>query len=158
MPFPRPRGLAKNQQSRTRAERAVRNRRHGILVYANGEPVGWGQFGRREELPRIDNRRKYSAPAPDSDETLGRIPCFVVETTYRRRGIASAALKAAWEAIRRNGGGLVEAYPWKSWLWRACGNESTPGVLSRFEKEGFKVAATFGTTRFSTRVLVRKRI
>jgi ribosomal protein S18 acetylase RimI-like enzyme len=133
-------------------------RAHGILVYANGEAVGWCQFGRREELPRIDNRRPYRGLAPDRDEKLWRITCFVVRTTHRRRGIASAALKAALEAIKSNGGGLVEAYPLSRWLSRAFGNESTPGVLSMFEKEGFKVVAPFGTTRFSTRVLVRKRI
>jgi GNAT superfamily N-acetyltransferase len=169
MHFQRAHGLPKNQQLRSRAERAVRNRRqklelvdqgraHGILVYANGQPVGWCQFGRREELPRMDNRRRYRGLAPASDEMLWRITCFVVETTYRRRGIASAALKAALRAIKSNGGGLVEAYPLKSWLARAFGNESTPGVLSMFQKEGFKVVAPFGTTRFSTRVLVRKRI
>src|SRR5215469_8022492 len=134
MHFQRARGLPENQQLGSRAERAVRNRRqklelveqgraHGILVYANGEPVGWCQFGRREELPRIDNRRKYSGLAPDGYEKLWRITCFVVETAHRRRGIASAALKAALEAIQRNGGGLVEAYPLKSWLSRAFENE-----------------------------------
>lgn len=169
MHFQRPGPLPKNQQLRLRAERAVRNRRqklelveagraHGIVVYAHGEPVGWCQFGRREELPRIDHRRNYRGLAPDSDEKLWRITCFVVETRHRRRGIASTALKAAVQAISRNGGGLVEAYPLKSWLSCAFGNESTPGVLSMFEKEGFKVVAPFGTTRFSTRVLVRKRI
>lgn len=169
MHFQRARGLPKSQQLRSRTERAVRNRRqklelvergraHGILVYANGEPVGWCQFGRREELPRIDKGRRYRGLAPDRDEKLWRITCFVVATAYRRRGIASAALKAALEAIKRNGGGLVEAYPLNSWLSRAFGNESTPGVLSMFEKEGFKVVSPFGTTRFSTRVLVRKRI
>jgi hypothetical protein len=30
-------------------------RSHGILVSANGEPVGWCQYGPKEELPRIDN-------------------------------------------------------------------------------------------------------
>ena len=169
MHFQRPRRLPQSQQLRSRAERAVRNRRqklelvekggaHGILVYADGEPVGWCQFGRREELPRIDNRRNYSRLSPMNEETLWRITCFVVETSYRRRGIASAALRSALQAIRANGGGLVEAYPLKSWLARAFGNESTPGVLSMFEKEGFKVVGLFGTTRCSTRVLVRKRI
>jgi GNAT superfamily N-acetyltransferase len=168
MHFQRARGLPKSRQLSSRAERAVRNRRqklelveqgraHGILVYANGEPVGWCQFGPRQELPRIDHRRKYRGLAPDGDERLWRITCFVVETAYRRRGIASAALKAALQAIKRSGGGLVEAYPLKSWFSRAFGNESTPGVLAMFEKQGFKVVAPFGTTRFSTRVLVRKR-
>ena len=62
MHFQRLRALPRNQW-RTRAERGARNRKqkkelvdeghaHGILVYANGEPVGWCQYGRSEELPR----------------------------------------------------------------------------------------------------------
>src|SRR4029077_9939740 len=49
----------------TRAQVAVRNhqdkkqlldqgRAHGILVYADGEPVGWCQYGPKNELPIID--------------------------------------------------------------------------------------------------------
>jgi hypothetical protein len=56
-------------------EKGVRNRRdkkelveagrsHGILVYADGEPVGWRQYGPHEELPRIDSSRKYRGLAP----------------------------------------------------------------------------------------------
>ena len=89
MHFHRPCGLPKSQWLRTRAERGVRNRRekkelvdcglsHGILVYAKGEPVGWCQYGPREELPRIDNRRKYRGLAPKGDTKLWRITCFAV--------------------------------------------------------------------------------
>lgn len=87
MHFQRPRSLPKEQWLRTRAERGVRNRRqkralveqgraHGILVYANGEPVGWCQYGPREELPRIDNKRIYQGLAPKGPERLWRITCF----------------------------------------------------------------------------------
>jgi hypothetical protein len=72
--------------------------------------------------------------------------------------VASAALKAALEAIEEKGGGLVEAYPITRWESYAFGNESTNGTLSMFEKEGFKVVAPFGSTRFSTHVLVRKTV
>jgi hypothetical protein len=27
---------------------------HGILVYADGEHIGWCQYGPKDELPRID--------------------------------------------------------------------------------------------------------
>jgi len=116
--------LPKNKWLRTRAERGVyRNRRekrkliergcaHGILVYAKGEPVGWCQYGSKEELPRIDNSRKYRGLAPKAaPQRLWRITCFAVLKKCRKRGIASAALKAALEVIRKKGGGLVEAYP-----------------------------------------------
>ncbi len=85
---------------------------HGILVYAKGEPVGWCQYGPKEELPRFDNSRNYRGLGPErGKEKLWRITCFVVDKKYRKRGAASAALKAALEAIRKKGGGLVEAFP-----------------------------------------------
>jgi GNAT superfamily N-acetyltransferase len=169
MHFHRPRSLPKEQWLRTRAERGVRNRRqkralvergcaHGILVYAKGEPVGWCQYGLREELPRIDNKRVNEGLAPDETQRLWRITCFAVLKPYRRRGAASAALRAALDSIRRQGGGLVEAYPITRWLSRAFGNESTHGTESMFVKAGFKPTAPFGSTRFSSHVLMRKTI
>jgi GNAT superfamily N-acetyltransferase len=170
MHFHRPCSLPKNKWLRTRAERAVRNRRekkklvdrgisHGILVYASGEPAGWCQYGPEEELPRIDSSRKYHAHAPEHGaDMLWRITCFVVLKEYRKRGVASAALKAALESIRKKGGGLVEAYPIARWEARAFGNESTHGTASMFRKEGFKLVAPFGATKFSTSVLMQRSI
>jgi GNAT superfamily N-acetyltransferase len=170
MHFHRPCALPKNKQLPTRAERAVRNRRekqalvdsglsHGILVYANGEPVGWCQYGPKEELPRIDNSRKYRRLPPETGtQNLWRITRFAVLKNYRKRGVASTALQAALESIRKKGGGLVEAYPITRWESRAFGNESTHGTLSMFKKEGFKVAAPLGRTIFSSSVLMRRTV
>jgi len=67
-------------------------------------------------------------------------------------------LSLALQAIRANGGGLVEAYALNSRFSFAFGNESTPRVLSLFEKEGFKVVGPFGTTSSALALLVRRRI
>jgi len=76
------------------------------------ENRGWCQYGLREELPHADNTQKYRRLAlRDGTDKLWRITCFVVDKNYRERGVASAALKAALEAIREKGGGLVETYP-----------------------------------------------
>jgi GNAT superfamily N-acetyltransferase len=169
MHFHRPHRLPENEWLRTRAERGVRNSReqrelvekgcsHGILVYAKGQPVGWCQYGPREELPRIDNGRKYQRLVPEGTGKLWRITCFAVLKEHRRRGVASAALKAALEAIRSRGGGLVEGYPITHWKSYAFGNESTHGTASMFEREGFKVVAPFGSTKFSTHVLMRRTV
>ncbi len=127
MHFHRPRSLPKSQSLHSRAERGVRNRRekrelvekgcsHGILVYAKGEPIGWCQYGPKEELPRFDNSRNYRGLALERGKVnLWRITCFVVDKKYRKRGVASVALKAALEAIRNKGGGLVEAFPLIQW-------------------------------------------
>jgi len=157
--------LPENQQPRTRAERAVRNHQqkaelvekgcaHGILVYAKGEPIGWCQYGPREELPRVDHAQKYRGLVPeDGKERLYRITCFVVDKQHRRRGVASIALKAALEAIKRKGGGLVEAYPVSK--TDQGSNYMYCGTVRMFEKAGFKTIAPFATGRTATVVMRR---
>jgi len=158
---------AENKQPRSRAERAVKNRErkaelvkngraHGILVYSDREPVGWCQYGPREELPRIDNSRNYRNLASEEDrQRLWRITCFVVDKNFREKGVASAALRAAIESIRNKGGGLVEAIP-VSKTDQGPGYMCT-GTVSMFEKAGFKIAAPFGDGRTTT-VLMRRTI
>jgi ribosomal protein S18 acetylase RimI-like enzyme len=128
---------------------------HAALVYDGPTPVGWCQYGPKEELPRIDAGRFYrkAAPPPGPDR-LWRITCFFVDRKYRRRGVARAALSAALASIKRQGGGMVEAYPVVSikmaaapeWLWF--------GTPDMFRAEGFTNVAPLGTSR----VLMRKRI
>lgn len=176
--FQRPSSLPKSEWLPTRVERAERNcrekktlvdegRAHGILVYADGGPVGWCQYGRAAELPRIDSSRNYRTRAPkEGREDLWRITCFVVDRRYRRRGIASLALKAALDSIKMQGGGLVEAYPVKDWKELrpaevrrrghapSFGNVSTHGTVSMFAKQGFKRIGPFGPIN----VLMRRQV
>jgi ribosomal protein S18 acetylase RimI-like enzyme len=159
--------LPENQQPTTRAERAVRNREkkrkfveegcaHGILVYDDKEPVGWCQFGPRQELPFTDHTRRYQKLGLEtSQESLWRITCFVVDEEYRRKGIASTALNAALQAIKRKGGGLVESYPVSE--THQGSNYVYCGTVSMFAKVGFKVFAPFADGRTKT-VIMRKSI
>jgi ribosomal protein S18 acetylase RimI-like enzyme len=81
---------------------------HGILVYAEGEPVGWCQFGPINELP-IPRKAK---PLPDDvAQNAWRITCFCTMKDYREQGVAELALRAALDSIRKRGGGLVTAHP-----------------------------------------------
>ncbi len=124
-------------------------------MYANGDPVGWCQYGPREELTRIDNMRTYRAPdAKIEPGKFWRITCFVVVRTFRGRGIACAALADALESIKRNGGGIVEVYPVANWEGKSFGNMSTHGTVSMFKEAGFKRVAPFGNTN----VAMRKKI
>ena len=141
-----------NGESLSGAKRAARNRQrrrelvengssHGILVYSKDEPVGWCQYGLREELPRFDNYPSYRQPARESGaKRLWRITCFTVDRKHRQQGVASSALKAALQAIRDGGGGIVEAYP----IIRRGAYREYLGTVSMFQKEGFKVVAPFG--------------
>jgi GNAT superfamily N-acetyltransferase len=164
--FHRPRSLPKDQWLTTRKLRAARNRQeqkklidegcsHGIPVYANGKPVGWCQYGPRGELTRIDNMSTDRVPALEIETgKLWRITCFVVDRKYRRRGFAGTALMAVLESIKRQGGGIVEAYPVADWGGKSFGNMSTHGTVSMFKKAGFKRVAPFGNTN----VVIRKKI
>ena len=107
---------------RTRAEQRVRNRQakrelveqgraHGILVYANKEPVGWCQYGSVDELPLPGPGRQASRVRAHDPTSRWRITCFVTHQHHRGKGVASIALAAAIEAIRRQGGGWVEGCP-----------------------------------------------
>lgn len=159
----RPGPLPKREVGRlTKEQRATRNRRdkkdlvgkgcsHGILVYSRREPVGWCQYGPKEELPRIDAGRMYKKLSFDSgSKRLWRITCFWVDRRHRDRGVASAGLKAALDSIRKKGGGMVEAYP--------AAHKGFPadwfGTLSMFKKEGFEVVAPFGKRN----VMVRRTV
>ncbi len=158
----RSRPLPESKKLHSRVKRAARNRQqrrelvengcsHGILVYAKGKPVGWCQYGPKEELPRIDNNRGYRRLAAELGmNRLWRITCFVVDNRYRKRGVASAALKAALEVIRKEGGGHVEAYPITRWGAYA----EYRGTVSMFQKEGFKIVARFGKSN----VVMRRTI
>jgi len=158
----RPRPLPESKKLHSSVKRAARNRQekrelvengrsHGILVYAKGEPIGWCQFGPKEELPRIDNNPSYRRHAPAGGlKGLWRITCFVVDKNRRKRGVAGVALKAALEVIRKKGGRLVEAYPITRWGAYA----EYRGTVSMFQKQGFKIVAPFGKSN----VVMRRTI
>ena len=161
----RPQPLPESKRPNSSLKRTARNRRqkkrlvengrsHGIIVYASGVPVGWCQYGPREELPRIDNNPRYRKLAPEGNaKRLWRISCFVVDRKHRKRGVASAALKAALEAIRNKGGGLVEAYPITRW----GAYTDYRGTVSMFQNQGFETVAPFGESNVVMRKTVQAR-
>lgn len=149
-------------KTQSSAERATSNRRekrtlvkngcsHGIIIYADGEPVGWCQYGSSDELPRIDANSGYRKFATAGEaKRLWRITCFVIDKKHRKRGVAGTALKAALAAIQQKGGGVVEAFPITHW----CAYADYRGTLSMFQREGFKVIGPLGKNN----VLVRRTI
>ncbi len=148
-----PLGSVARQAANRRDHRALlgAGRAHGVLVYRDGAPVGWCQFGRREELPRVELGRKYRelvdhlGPPP-----AWRVTCFFVDRPHRRAGVAGVALRAALEAIGRLGGGIVEAYP----ATHGKAVATWFGTTSMFRREGFRVVRPFGRSN----VLVRRTV
>ena len=149
----RERRIARNKEDK---EALVGNgRSHAVLVYDRKSLAGWCQYGLKDELPRIDAGRYYQKLKPlASDTRLWRITCFYIDKQHRRQGVARAGLKGALESIKRQGGGLVEAYPVVSnkmaanpeWLWF--------GTPKMFLREKFKRVAPLGTSL----VLMRRNI
>ncbi len=136
---------------RDKKELVSKNRSHGILIFVEGNPVGWCQYGPREELPRIDNGRIYRKLERVTEKTvLWRISCFFVDTGYRRRGVAEITLKEALKRIEEAGGGIVEAYP-------VTHSRAVPvyfGTTAMFEKHGFRIISQPGKSN----VLMRKTL
>jgi len=145
----------KGASSATRAERNCQDKKslveqgcsHGILVYEQGEPVGWCQYGLKQELPRIDNNPRYRKLTLGKSDRLWRITCFVVHKKYRGRGVARTALRAALDRIRGEGGGLAEAYPIMHW----GAYQNYRGTVSMFEKKGFRAVAPLGESNILMR-------
>jgi ribosomal protein S18 acetylase RimI-like enzyme len=139
----------KGGMTHTRVAKSRRDKRtlvekgasHGILVYSNAEPVGWCQYGPKDELPRIDAGVTYKKLEIESGgRRLWRITCFWVDRKHRNQRVASTALAAALESIRKGGGGLVEAYPAREKGFPA----DWTGTWSMFKAEGFEIVAPFG--------------
>jgi GNAT superfamily N-acetyltransferase len=148
------RGKPSAVRARTRAEQAAINRAdkhglllagraHGVLVYSGGRPIGWCQYGPRDELPALDRSRgRFARPDLGLPPEDWRITCFVVAKTHRRRGVATVALGAALDAIADHGGGVVEAYPLDpatsgTWGPGTRVDYGHFGTVSMFEARGF---------------------
>lgn len=82
---------------------------HQVLVYDGDAAVGWCQFGRPAEVPRIKNPAAYERELDRLPDW--RIACIFTGSRHRGRGVARAAVEGALAEIAAAGGGLVEAYP-----------------------------------------------
>ncbi len=124
-------------QNRSEKDHRVREgRAHAALVYDGSTCVGWCQFGPTDELPRIKHRRAYLqglSALPD-----WRITCFFVDSEYRRRRVASAALAGALHEIAGLGGGTVESYPEDIEGRAVSASFLHNGTVSMFESHGFE--------------------
>ncbi len=163
MYYQRPRPVGRNlskeeRKTNNKMDKAAlvrAGRSHAIMVYDGKKPVGWCQYGIKEELPRIDAGRNYrKVTSPTDSEKLWRITCFFVDRDYRGKGVAKLALRTALESIKKQGGGVVEAYPVVSEKMAAVAEWRWFGTPSMFRREHFRTVAPLG----SSGVLMRKTI
>jgi hypothetical protein len=104
-------GLTKNRtKNRDNKQAHVRTGTvHQMLVYAGDGCVGWCQYGSPAELPNIKNPGAYDKALVELPDW--RIGCMFTGKGARGKGVARAGVSGALEAIRADGGGVVEAYP-----------------------------------------------
>jgi GNAT superfamily N-acetyltransferase len=84
-------------------------RAHAALVFDGDVAVAWAEYGTVEELPNIHHRKEWEKGLERKPDF--RITCLFVDKRYRRKGMASVAVRGALALIAAEGGGLVESYP-----------------------------------------------
>ena len=126
-------------------------RAQAALVYEGAACVGWCQFGRVAELPRIKNAKAYQqglAELPD-----WRVTCFFFDKAQRGRGVAFAALQGALGLMAAAGGGVVEGYP-EEVTARGTAAFLHSGTLAMFERAGFVAERRIGRAKWVVRQTV----
>ncbi|HYQ81403.1 MAG TPA: GNAT family N-acetyltransferase, partial [Anaeromyxobacteraceae bacterium] len=145
----------KGAPARRRMRGLVRSgRAHGVLAFADGEPVGWCAYDRRVDLPRLDRAPSLACGDP---EAVWSLPCFFVKAGWRRKGVASGLLAAALRQLRRRGARLAEGYPLKP---PRPGDRdaarSFTGTPALFRAAGFRTAARRPRGRQRVRLALRR--
>ena len=144
-------------QRMTREERyavhrdlATRRKTHGVVVYEDGAPIAWCQFGRPETLSHWERSPAYRGLGLSKPTRLWRITCIFTDKHRRGEGLAKFALHEAVAAIRRRGGGVVEAFPFEV---PGVDRPSYTGTVSMYAAEGFRVVGRMGISRVMRRTV-----
>lgn len=116
----------------------------GILAYASGQPVGWCAVAPRETFARLERSRVLKRI---DDEPVWSVVCFFVAKSFRRRGMSVRLLQAAVEYVGRQGGKIVEGYPFDYQRDRTPDPFVYTGLASAFRKTRFVDVARRSRTR-----------
>jgi GNAT superfamily N-acetyltransferase len=122
----------------------------GLIAYVDGEPAGWVSVDARERFAMLSYSRMYK---PLDDQPVWTIVCFVVGRNYRRQGMMDRLLEGAVEYARKEGAGILEAYPIESPA-ELKGYAGFMGVRSVFDRAGFEEVARLANGR----PVMRKRL
>ncbi len=122
----------------------------GLIVYHDGIPSAWCQFGRADTLGHYDKMKAYKA-LNMSGRAAWRITCFFIDPELRNKGVATYALAQVLITIKAHGGGIVEAFPGVL----SPGERPTyQGSMSMYEKNGFELVAPLGDKQIIMRKVV----
>lgn len=134
----------------------------GQIALDDHGPVGWVSIGRREDFPRLDHTRLVAATAdrlPPVDGPLWSVVCFVIATRARRRGVATALLRAVVDWAVDQEIAVLEGYPVDTEGEKRPGAALWHGTVGLFERAGFDVVARHREpSAATTRAVVRRSV
>jgi GNAT superfamily N-acetyltransferase len=107
----------------------------GVLAYAGREPVGWCAVAPREAYTVLERSRVF---APVDERSVWSISCLFVTRRMRRSGVSVPLIRAAVEHAAAHGAEVVEAYPVEPYSAAMPAAFAWTGIVSAFEKAGFK--------------------
>lgn len=112
----------------------------GVLVYLDGEVVGWCSIAPRETYRAIERSRTIHRV---EGENVWSVVCFFLDRRVRHRGLTVELLRAAVELARTEGAAAVEGYPSTpgSGLYRYMGS------IEAFRAVGFEDVTPEGSSR-----------
>lgn len=121
----------------------------GILAYCNNRPVGWCSIAPRDEFPSLDRSTMLKRV---DEQPVWSIVCFFISQPYREEGLSGKLVEAAIDYTRQNGASIIEAYPINTTSDHCQPPERYMGVLSTFQKAGFRTVADRGGKRIIMRL------
>jgi hypothetical protein len=129
----------KDYEGHKRAKRSLvkQGHAHGTIVYCGDDPVGWCQFGPKEELLRVDRKKGYTPTSKDA----WRITCFFISRHHRKMGFAELAVRESVKTMKDLGVKDIEAYPVEGRLSASLLWSGTPEL---FEGAGFSRVRPLG--------------
>ncbi|WP_409183273.1 GNAT family N-acetyltransferase [Amycolatopsis sp. VS8301801F10] len=121
----------------------------GLLGIVDGEPLGWVAVSPRKDNPRLASSRVMASDEPGA---VWSVTCFYLHRRGRRRGLATALLRAAVDYAVEQGAETVEGYPVEPGP-RSTSSDLYHGTTGMFADAGFEVVEKRGAAR----ALVRRR-
>jgi GNAT superfamily N-acetyltransferase len=125
----------------------------GVVIYADGEAVGWCNIGPRTEITRLARSRLIRAV---DDLPVWSIVCVVVRRGHRRQGMTAPLIEGAVAYAASHGAPAVEAYPVDP-PGRMDLTMAFVGTKLMFERAGFRVVGTTDAVASGMPRLVMRR-
>jgi GNAT superfamily N-acetyltransferase len=126
----------------------------GVLAYSGREPVGWCAVAPREVYTVLERSRVL---APVDERPVWSISCLFVTRRMRRSGLSVPLIRAAVEHAAAHGADVVEAYPVEPYSATMPAAFAWTGIVSAFEKAGFKEVLRRSRARPILRFEVKRR-